>query len=59
VALDTNCIANGEVHAARFFGQDEVAGLKLFPNFRVLLRRVFEDEEIWRAMDKLTRQVAA
>jgi ADP-ribose pyrophosphatase YjhB (NUDIX family) len=59
VAQDTTCTANSEVHAVRFFGQDEIADLKLFPNFRVLLQRVFEDEEIWRAMDKLKQQVAA
>lgn len=59
VADDTRCVTNNEVHAARFFGQDELADLKLFPNFRVLLKRVFEDEDVWRAVAAQARQVAA
>ncbi|WNG23587.1 NUDIX hydrolase [Cystobacter fuscus] len=59
VALDTDCVANNEVHAARFFGREEITDLKLFPNFRVLLQRVFEDESIWRTMEAQTvRKVA-
>lgn len=49
-ALDESCRPNSEVHAAAFFGQEEIADLKLFPNFRVLLKRVFEDEAIWRSL---------
>jgi 8-oxo-dGTP pyrophosphatase MutT (NUDIX family) len=59
VALDTDCVANNEVHAARFFGREEIADLKLFPNFRVLLQRVFEDESIWRAMEAQTERKVA
>lgn len=49
VPLDTSLKASSEIHAARFFGKDEVADLKLFPNFRVLLQRVFADDAIWRS----------
>lgn len=49
----SNFKGNSEVHDARFFGKDEIAELKLFPNFRVLLQRVFEDEAIWRSLSEL------
>jgi len=38
----------GEAPEARFFARDEWGDLPMFPNFRALLRRVYDDEEAWR-----------
>ena len=50
-ALNGVCQANAEVHAARFFSQEETLKLTMFPNFKVLLRQVFNDASIWRQLD--------
>lgn len=49
-AQDDACVANTEVHDARFFGRDEIAGLTLFPSFRTLLLQVFDDAALWRGI---------
>ncbi|WP_394826768.1 NUDIX domain-containing protein [Pendulispora albinea] len=41
-------LALAEAPEARFFAWDELAELKMFPNFRSLLRRLYADEEAWR-----------
>ncbi|MGE8145923.1 NUDIX hydrolase [Pseudomonas frederiksbergensis] len=38
---------NREVEHARFFTQKETAELKMFPNFRRMVDRVFADDAVW------------
>lgn len=40
---------------ARFFSRQETAELKMFPNFRRMVDRVFADAEVW---DMVGRKVA-
>lgn len=61
-AATTDCVINDEVHDARFFGKDEINGLTLFPNFRVMLERLFEDGDVWemlRNRQNAVREIAA
>jgi 8-oxo-dGTP pyrophosphatase MutT (NUDIX family) len=38
---------SGDTLQAGFFGRDEVTDLPMFPNFRSLVRRVFDDDQVW------------
>ncbi|AZC54171.1 NUDIX hydrolase [Pseudomonas chlororaphis] len=49
------CPPEREVENARFFSRQETAELKMFPNFRRMVDRVFADAEVW---DMVGRKVA-
>ncbi|WP_283204920.1 NUDIX domain-containing protein [Chitinivorax sp. B] len=52
-ALDEDCIINAEVHAADFFDEHGALELHLFPSFRTLLHRVFQDEAAWALLNQM------
>jgi 8-oxo-dGTP pyrophosphatase MutT (NUDIX family) len=46
------CPAQRENDCARFFTHDQMDGLRMFPNFRRLVDRLYRDEAAWKLVDE-------